>query len=108
MSTPFENVLKRVRSTHDDVDASRDSIPGGGATRALREVRRGQFMSIEELAAKAGVSTKTIVETELGRSQPKFRTIKRISEALGVSPRDITEFVATISPEDDLVGKIAA
>ncbi len=76
--------------------------------RGLREIRRGRFMSIEELAEKAGVSTKTIVDAELGRTQPKFRTIKRISEALEIEPTEVAEFFATISPEADLVGKLAA
>ena len=52
--------------------------------KTLREHRHALFISIEDLAKKAGVSTKTIVDTELGRTQPKFRTIRKISEALGI------------------------
>jgi DNA-binding XRE family transcriptional regulator len=62
--------------------------------KTLREHRHAAFLSIEDLAAKAGVSTKTIVETEHGRTQPKFRTIRKISEALGVDPMEIEEFAA--------------
>ncbi len=65
--------------------------------KSLREHRHARFISIEDLAAKAGVSTKTIVETELGRTQPKFRTIRKISEALEINPADVAEFVGTIS-----------
>ena len=64
--------------------------------RSLREHRHARFISIEDLAAKAGVSTKTIVDTELGRTQPKFRTIRKISEALGIEPSDVVEFAAAI------------
>lgn len=60
--------------------------------KTLREHRHAAFLSIEDLAKKAGVSTKTIVETEHGRTQPKFRTIRKISEALSVDPMEIEEF----------------
>jgi transcriptional regulator with XRE-family HTH domain len=72
----------------------------------LREHRRGKFLSIEDLAAKAGVSTKTIVETELGRTQPKFRTIRKVSDALGVSPSEVAEFAAVAARDD--IKKLAA
>jgi ribosome-binding protein aMBF1 (putative translation factor) len=62
--------------------------------KTLREHRHAQFISIEDLAAKAKVSTKTIVDTELGRTQPKFRTIRKISEALGIDPSEVEEFAA--------------
>jgi transcriptional regulator with XRE-family HTH domain len=73
--------------------------------RPLREIRRSQFMTIEELAEKAGVSTKTIVEAEMGRTRPKFRTIRRISEALGVEPGDVAEFAATVAPGEEAEAK---
>jgi len=67
--------------------------------RTLREQRHAKFISIEDLAEKAGVSTKTIVDTELGRTQPRFRTIRKISEALGISPADVAEFAAVIEQD---------
>ncbi|MDP9363223.1 MAG: helix-turn-helix domain-containing protein [Chloroflexota bacterium] len=76
--------------------------------RSLREHRRSRFISIEDLAEKAGVSTKTIVETELGRTQPKFRTIRKISEALGVDPGDVAEFAAVITGDLGEAKKLAA
>lgn len=69
--------------------------------RSLREHRRAQFISIEDLAERAGVSTKTIVDTELGRTQPKFRTIRKLSDALGIPPQDIAEFAAVIGQGDE-------
>jgi predicted transcriptional regulator len=68
--------------------------------RTLREHRHAKFISIEDLAEKAGVSTKTIVDTELGRTQPKFRTIRKISEALGIAPEEVVEFAAVIGGND--------
>lgn len=64
--------------------------------KGLRAWRQERLMSIEDLATKAGVSTKTIVETELGRTTPKFRTIRRLSEALAVEPAAVAEFAAVM------------
>jgi transcriptional regulator with XRE-family HTH domain len=58
----------------------------------LREARTGQVLTIRDIAAKAGVSTKTVVDLEAGRAVPKFRTIRKLASALGVNPEDITEF----------------
>jgi transcriptional regulator with XRE-family HTH domain len=66
----------------------------------LREHRREQLLTIDALAELAGVSTKTIVETELGRSIPKLRTIAKVSEALGVRPLEVEEFAAAIRGND--------
>ena len=73
--------------------------------KTLREWRRERLISIEDLAAQTGVSTKTIVETELGRTRPKFRTIRKLCEALKVEPRDVQEFVAVIEGTDQRNGK---
>ncbi len=69
--------------------------------KTLREHRHAKFISIEDLAEKSGVSTKTIVDAELGRTNPKFRTIRKLSDALGIDPADVTEFVPTMIGEGD-------
>jgi transcriptional regulator with XRE-family HTH domain len=69
-------------------------------TRPLRETRRRQLLSIEALADKAGVSTKTVVEIELGRQRPQLRTIAKLSAALDVDPLSIAEFRQTIEDPD--------
>lgn len=74
----------------------------------LRDVRRGKLISIEGLADKAGVSTKTIVEIELGRSVPRLRTIKKLSEALEVDPTSVEEFSLAIAGGSDSTKKLAA
>jgi transcriptional regulator with XRE-family HTH domain len=61
-------------------------------------------MSIEALAEKAGVSNKTITQIENGRQLPRFRTIRKLSEALGVEASEVTEFVAAV----DEMGKAQA
>ena len=74
----------------------------------LREIRRGKLISIEGLAEVANVSTKTIVEIEHGRSVPRLRTIKKLSEALEVKPADVEEFAAAIADDGELAKKLAA
>ena len=65
--------------------------------RTLREWRALRLLSTKALAARAGVSNKTIVQLENGNGLPIFRTIARISAALGVPPGEIAEFAAAIA-----------
>jgi len=58
----------------------------------LREIRLSQALSQRDLAKKAGVAPKTIVDLELGRQEPQLRTIRRLAEALGVNVVDVEEF----------------
>ena len=60
----------------------------------LQEARRRRFLSIRDLAKRAGVSPRTIVEAEAGRRVPYFVTARKIAEALGVEPGEIDEFAA--------------
>jgi DNA-binding XRE family transcriptional regulator len=64
--------------------------------KTLREWRAERLESSKTLATKAGVSNKTILEIENGRNLPTFRTMRRLSEALGVQPADVEEFAAAI------------
>ena len=62
----------------------------------LREWRAERLMSSKTLAAAAGVSNKTVIQIEHGRQLPTFRTIGRITAALGVEPGEVEEFAAAI------------
>ena len=62
----------------------------------LRDWRRRRAISIEDLAASSGVSTKTIVQIEHGRQVPRFKTIRQLSAALGIEPQDVAEFVPVV------------
>ena len=64
--------------------------------KTLREWRAERLESSKTLAVKAGVSNKTILEIENGRNVPTFRTMRRLSDALGVAPSEIAEFAAAI------------
>jgi DNA-binding XRE family transcriptional regulator len=59
---------------------------------SLRETRLKQALSQRDLALKAGVAPKTIVDLELGRHEPRLRTIRRVAEALGVQVDQVDEF----------------
>ena len=58
----------------------------------LRETRLSQVLSQRDLAQKAGVAPKTIVDLELGRQEPRLRTMRRLAEALGINVIDVDEF----------------
>lgn len=60
----------------------------------LREARRGRF-TVKELANAAGVSSGLISEVERGRGNPSFRSLYRISQALGLRVGDL------LSPQPD-------
>ena len=62
----------------------------------LRDWRTGRLLSVRDLARQAGTSDKTIIQIELGRQVPTFRTMRRISQVLGMAPEEITEFAAAI------------
>jgi DNA-binding Xre family transcriptional regulator len=62
----------------------------------LREWRAERLLSTRDLAAKAGVSNKTINEIEHDRGTPTFRTMRRICDALSVAPGDVTEFAKAL------------
>lgn len=64
--------------------------------KTLRGWRAERLLGVKALARAAGVSNKTIVQLEAGRQVPAFRTIRRLCDALGVAPRDVTEFAAAI------------
>jgi transcriptional regulator with XRE-family HTH domain len=60
--------------------------------KTLREWRLDRLLSIEEIAANAHVSTRTVVQIEHGRQLPRLRTIRRLCEALDVEPTEVEEF----------------
>lgn len=55
----------------------------------LRELRKDQFLSQEDLAKMAGTTTSTVNRLENGKQTPRFATIRRLAKALGVNPADI-------------------
>jgi DNA-binding Xre family transcriptional regulator len=58
-----------------------------GAAMAL--IRRRKFMSVEELASAAGVGKNTINRLEVGRTETRPATLKKIAAALDVEPMQL-------------------
>jgi len=55
----------------------------------LKEVRTRRLLTQIELAEKAGVNTSTIIHTERNQTEPHFRTIRKLAEALNVDPTEL-------------------
>lgn len=62
----------------------------------LREARASKLLSIRDLAARAGVSPRTVVQIEAGRLTPRFVTMRKLAAALEIKPAAIDEFAAAI------------
>ena len=64
----------------------------------LRELREDRLLSQRELARRAGVSNKTIVDIEAGRIRPHPATLRKLAEALGVEPPALSEYLRRERP----------
>lgn len=60
-------------------------------TTHLRDFRDRASLSQEELAKRAGVSRATIADLELGKRKPQPKTRRKLAEALGVEPHQLSE-----------------
>jgi len=56
----------------------------------LKELRRERVLSLRELEERSGVSYNTIWRIEDGRQGPHPRTVRKLAEALGVEPSELT------------------
>lgn len=72
--------------------------------RTLREWRLARLMSTQQLATRAGITKKTLIDLEYGRRLPHYETMGRLSEALGVEATEVEEFAKAIGER----GKSAA
>ena len=67
--------------------------------RTLRDWRRERLLSLAELATAAGMTEKAIGDIERGRTVPRLGTIRKLTGALNVEPRDVTEFAAVLGDD---------
>jgi transcriptional regulator with XRE-family HTH domain len=63
--------------------ADQEAISGAVA-RTMRALRAGHGWSLDQLAARSGVSKGVLVALEQGRSNPNLSTLLRISDTFGV------------------------
>lgn len=63
---------------------------------SLREFREHNFLSVRDLATRAGVAPQTINRIETGKNVPKFSTARKIALVLDIEPYEVEEFKAAI------------
>lgn len=55
----------------------------------VKELREKEFLSVDELAKRSGVSRSVIYNIESGKHKPIRRTIRKLAKALGVKPSEL-------------------
>lgn len=58
----------------------------------LRALRERQALSLRELSDVSGVNYNAIWRIEVGRTGAQPRTVRRLAEALGVAPHELTKW----------------
>lgn len=56
----------------------------------LKRIRESRQMTQQELADKAELGLRNVVRLESDATEPQFKTVKRLAEALGVDPSELT------------------
>ncbi len=59
--------------------------------RSVREQRVKRFMTQEQLARTAGISLRQVVRIERNEVEPRFSTILKLADALGVEPSELVD-----------------
>ncbi len=83
-----------------DVDADGYAAARLGAS--VREARRGRY-TLQQLAAKSGVSPGLISQLERGIGNPSFRTLQRLATALDLRIGDLVEAASGDTPQPMIV-----
>ena len=58
---------------------------------SVRKLREGRFWTQEKLAGEAGMSQKQISQIERNQVEPRFSTVTKLAEVLGVEPTDLVD-----------------
>ncbi len=56
----------------------------------LKQIREDRLLTQGELAKAAGIGLSSIVRIENDRTEPRYRTIRKLAEALGVEHQRLT------------------
>lgn len=70
----------------------------------VRDLRKTLRLSLQQLADKSGLSTGLLSQIERGLTSPSIRSLRQISEALGVTPARFFHEEAPPPPEE--IGRI--
>ncbi len=77
-----------------------DSVPAAGFGQLLRRHRLEAGLSQDELAERAGLSTRGVSDLERGRrTSPRAETVRLLAGALELNPMDRAALVAAAHPE---------
>jgi transcriptional regulator with XRE-family HTH domain len=68
----------------------------------IRELRKSNFLTQEEMAAKAGIARRTLSRVETGAEYPSGPTIRKIAKAVKVKPQEIEFVNISVSQKDEL------
>ena len=66
----------------------------------LKEWRERRLLTQRELAAKVGMSAGQVNRIERGIHQPRLSTIRKLAEALGVTPDELAIWDSSVSAPD--------
>lgn len=77
----------------------------GGMKFLIREMRKNQGLTIEELSEKAGISRSYLNELELGAKTINAARLQQVADALGVQPADL---IARHTPMVSVPGRAGA
>ena len=55
----------------------------------LKEIRQRKLMSQRDLAAKAGISQNALVQIENNRTEPHYKTLRKLVQALEVEATEL-------------------
>lgn len=77
---------------------------------AIRKQRKIQGLTLNELGEKMGVSGSLVGQYERGVVNPKYETIIRFADALGVEPKELlgNAFMDIVGPEVERLARDAA
>jgi transcriptional regulator with XRE-family HTH domain len=59
--------------------------------RSVREQRVRRFMTQEQFAQAAGISSRQLVRIERNEVEPRFSTILKLAEAFGMEPSELVD-----------------
>jgi transcriptional regulator with XRE-family HTH domain len=71
--------------------ATETTTDGATGLPGLRAARRAKLLTQEQLAQEAGLNRVTIWQLETGIRNPQLSTIRRLAEALEVTPEQLLE-----------------
>lgn len=77
----------------------------GSLGRVLRQQRVMMSLTLQELAAKSGVSSSHLGRIERGERYPSARILRRVATPLGLEENELFTYAGYLSPRSPSVGE---